>query len=60
MLAVAKPSTPPKTKIALIIAVAPDKASRMVERLHKVGLEQAAVIGEVVEDPKGKIVVEAA
>ena len=35
-------------------------ASRMVERLHKVGLEQAAVIGEVVEDPKGKIVVEAA
>ena len=50
----------PQTSGGLIIAVAPDKASRMVERLHKVGLEQAAVIGEVVEDPKGKIVVEAA
>ncbi len=47
----------PQTSGGLLIAVPEKKASRLLERLHKKGVTGAAVIGEVVAEPKGRIVV---
>lgn len=47
----------PQTSGGLLIAVAPEKADALLARLHGAGVEEAAVIGEVVAAPKGKITV---
>ncbi len=47
----------PQTSGGLLIAVAPEKADTLLGRLHGAGVEEAAVIGEVVAAPKGKITV---
>jgi selenide,water dikinase len=47
----------PQTSGGLLMAVAPNKASRLVKALHAAGVVNAAVVGEVVAKPKGKILV---
>jgi selenide,water dikinase len=47
----------PQTSGGLLISVAPGKAPALLERMHQGGIAEAAVIGEVVAEPKGKIVV---
>ena len=47
----------PQTSGGLLIAVAPEKADTLLGRLHEAGVEEAAVIGEIVSAPKGKITV---
>ena len=48
----------PQTSGGLLICVDRRDAGAMVESLRAEGVEQAAVIGDVVSEPKGKIVVE--
>jgi selenide,water dikinase len=45
----------PQTSGGLLIAVPAKKASKLLERLHKEGVAEAAVIGEVVAEHKGRI-----
>jgi selenide,water dikinase len=47
----------PQTSGGLLICVDRQGADGLVESLRSAGVEQAAVIGEVVSEPKGKIVV---
>ena len=47
----------PQTSGGLLIAVPASEAESLLERMHKEGIEEAAIIGEVVADPKGKILV---
>jgi len=47
----------PQTSGGLLIAVPGKKAEKMVNRLKKRGIDEATIIGEVVNDPKGRIVV---
>ena len=47
----------PQTSGGLLISVSKQKAAALVERMHKEGIEAAAVIGEVIAEPKGKIIV---
>ena len=47
----------PQTSGGLLIGVAKTKASRLIDSLHEAGVLNAAIVGEVVEKPKGKIVV---
>jgi len=47
----------PQTSGGLLIAVPEDKALSMLEKLHRAGVKDAAIIGEVVDNPKGRIIV---
>ncbi len=47
----------PQTSGGLLISVPGPKAAALVERMHKEGVEAAAIIGEVIAEPKGKIIV---
>lgn len=47
----------PQTSGGLLIAVPGEKAERMVKRLKERGIDEAAIIGEVVNEPKERIVV---
>ena len=49
----------PQTSGGLLISVSEDKAQDVLERLHQAGITKAAIIGEVVANPKGRIIVEA-
>lgn len=44
-----------QTSGGLLISVEPAKAELMLRRLHQAGVSDAAIIGEVVNEPKGKI-----
>jgi selenide,water dikinase len=46
-----------QTSGGLLISVAAEKAQGLLERLHSRGVQHAAVVGEVMEAPKGGIVV---
>ena len=46
-----------QTSGGLVFSVLPQKAERLLKRLHKEGIKEAAIIGEVVKKPKGKILV---
>jgi len=46
-----------QTSGGLLIAVPREKAEKMVKRLKERGIDEAAIIGEVVNDPKERIVV---
>jgi selenide, water dikinase len=48
----------PQTSGGLLIGVAPDRADDLVAELRDEGIEEAAVIGEVVAEPKERIVVD--
>ena len=46
-----------QTSGGLLIAVVDEKAQRLLERLHQQGIKEATVIGEILEEPVGKIIV---
>ncbi len=45
-----------QTSGGLFISVEGEKAQRLLEQLHAKGVQLAAIIGEVIEEPKGRIV----
>jgi len=47
----------PQTSGGLLISLPPKKAQNLVERLHSQGCAAAAIIGEVVEEPRGRVIV---
>ena len=47
----------PQTSGGLLISVAEKKAPVLLERMHQEGIEEAAVIGEITTEPKGKVIV---
>ena len=48
----------PQTSGGLFISVAPEKAEALLEKMHREGIDEAALVGEVVAAPKGKIIVD--
>jgi len=48
----------PQTSGGLLISLSAAKADSLLARLHQAGVVEAAVVGEVVSQPKGKITVE--
>jgi len=48
----------PQTSGGLLISVSSEKADGLLERMHREGIQEAAIIGEVVAEPKGKITVD--
>ena len=47
----------PQTSGGLLMAVPQERSGQMLKRLKEKGIEEAAIIGEVVNDPKERIVV---
>jgi selenide, water dikinase len=47
----------PQTSGGLLMAVPPEKADRMLDELHAVGVTSAAIIGEITDSPRAKIMV---
>jgi selenide,water dikinase len=47
----------PQTSGGLLIAVAKEKAGGLLSAMHENGVVEAAIIGEITDTPKGKIVV---
>ncbi len=47
-----------QTSGGLVLSIHPEKAEELLMRLHEGGVEKATTIGEVIREPKGKIVVE--
>jgi selenide,water dikinase len=45
----------PQTSGGLLMAIPKAKAAGLLEKLHKAGVNEAAVIGEVVKEPRGRI-----
>ncbi len=45
----------PQTSGGLLIALPPDKAETLTGKMHAEGIAEAAVVGEVVAEPKGRI-----
>ena len=48
----------PQTSGGLLIAVAKTKASRLLKAMYDAGVSDAVIVGEVVDKPKGKIIVQ--
>ena len=48
----------PQTSGGLLICIAPDRADALLEALEKKGIKQAAIIGDVIPEPRERIVVE--
>lgn len=48
----------PQTSGGLLIALPEPEATALLKKLHAAGIREAAAIGEVVDEPKGKILVE--
>ncbi len=48
----------PQTSGGLLIALPEPQASSLLGRMHAAGIEEAALVGEVVAEPQGRIVVE--
>lgn len=46
-----------QTSGGLLICLSPDKVERLLKQLHSAGIKEAAIIGEVVAEPKGIITV---
>jgi len=47
----------PQTSGGLLISVSPQKAETLIKELHQANVKDAAIIGEVTEQPKGKIII---
>lgn len=47
----------PQTSGGLLISVPGEKAEALLQRLHRDGIDEAAIIGEVLAEPKGRIIV---
>ena len=48
----------PQTSGGLLISLAPTKARTLLMRMHEAGVADAAIIGEVVAKPAGKLIIE--
>jgi len=48
----------PQTSGGLLISVAPEAAPRLLDRLHEAGVPEATIIGEVLDQPVGRVIVE--
>lgn len=48
----------PQTSGGLLICLSPDKAGELLNKLRQAGIEDAAMVGEVVSEPVGSITVE--
>jgi selenide,water dikinase len=48
----------PQTSGGLLICVAPKKAQDLLKALKEKGVQDAAMVGEVIAEPKERIVVE--
>ena len=46
-----------QTSGGLLVSVAEEKAGNLLKNMHQAGIKEAAIIGEVVAEPKGKIIV---
>ena len=46
----------PQTSGGLLISVSEPKAPLLLKKMHQVGIKEAAIIGEVTTEPKGKII----
>jgi selenide,water dikinase len=47
----------PQTSGGLLIALPAENAGELLDKMHEEGINDAAIIGEILEEPKGKIVV---
>jgi len=47
----------PQTSGGLLISVPASEAESLLERMHKEGIEEVAIIGEVMAEPQGRIIV---
>ncbi len=47
----------PQTSGGLLISTSPEKAKALLEKLHCTGHRDTAIIGEITEEPKGKVTV---
>jgi len=47
----------PQTSGGLLISIASADADKLLENLHRHGIEDAVIIGEVVEEPRGRITI---
>jgi selenide,water dikinase len=47
----------PQTSGGLLISVAKERSDELLNRLKKAGIKDAAIVGEIIPDPKGKITV---
>ncbi len=47
----------PQTSGGLLISVPADRASALLKRMHEEGISEANIIGEIVAEPKGRIIV---
>jgi len=47
----------PQTSGGLLISVSPEKAEILLDKLHKAGIEDAAITGEVASEPNGVVTV---
>jgi selenide,water dikinase len=48
----------PQTSGGLLIMLAPEVAELLIKKLHKAGIQDAAIVGEVISKPKGRILIE--
>jgi len=46
----------PQTSGGLLMAIPPDKAEGLLKKLRSSGIKEAAIIGQIVDKPKGKII----
>ena len=46
-----------QTSGGLLISVSSPQAGELLKKLHEAGIDEAAIIGEVVAEPKGKIII---
>ena len=47
-----------QTSGGLVLSIPPEEAEGLLRRLHEEGVEKATIIGEVIREPKGVVVVE--
>jgi len=47
----------PQTSGGLLISVPGNKAAGLLKRMHQEGIKEADIIGEIVAEPKGRIIV---
>jgi selenide,water dikinase len=47
----------PQTSGGLLISVAAEKAEMLLDKLKKAGISEAAIVGEIISQPAGKIIV---
>jgi selenide,water dikinase len=47
----------PQTSGGLLISVAAEKAEMLLDKLKKAGISEVAIVGEIISQPAGKIIV---